>query len=352
MLHRSGYWIFAALLGFLCVSAQAEDTVRPPDPLFAAHDTLDVRIEAPLATILSERSLEDELPGKFVLTDEAGTQQEFDIQIRARGNFRRRRNICAFPPLRLNFKKSQTKDTLLHKQDKLKLVTHCRSKSKRYEQGVVREFAIYRILNLLTEFSYQVRPLRVTYIDTEGEREELTAYAFLIEHRDRLAKRIGQPYLEIHRTEPRLLQPQHANIVSVFHFLIGNTDFSAVAASEGEICCHNHVLFGAAEGPIWSVPYDFDMSGFVNLPHSAPSPNFQLRSAKQRLYRGRCTNNDELQGTIAAFQQRRADIFAMIDGLAELAPDTRKTVVKYIESFYKVLDSPANVERQLYKRCI
>ena len=48
------------------------------------------------------------------------------------------------PPLWVNFKKSDVKGTLFHKQDKLKLVVHC-GDSIRYEQALVREYLAYRI---------------------------------------------------------------------------------------------------------------------------------------------------------------------------------------------------------------
>ena len=81
MLRPYRHWILVTLVGFLDPAAAAEDGVREPDPLFAAHDVLTVTIEAPLDTILDERSLEDELPGRFILTDTAGETKEFDIQI-------------------------------------------------------------------------------------------------------------------------------------------------------------------------------------------------------------------------------------------------------------------------------
>ena len=124
------HWTLSATVWFLAVTAAQAQTVGAPDPLFQSDEILDVRIIAPLKELLRERSDDEESPGKFQFTNAAGELTEFDIAIRTRGNFRRDRDVCTFPPLRLNFKKSQTKNTLSHKQDKGKLVTHCRTTSR------------------------------------------------------------------------------------------------------------------------------------------------------------------------------------------------------------------------------
>ena len=51
--------------------------------------------------------------------------------------------------------------------DKLKLAVHCRD-SERYEQTLLREYMAYRLLNLATPMSFQVRLLRITWVDTEA----------------------------------------------------------------------------------------------------------------------------------------------------------------------------------------
>jgi hypothetical protein len=99
-------------------AAYAKD-IKDFDPLFASQETLEVEVEGPFAMISRERSDEEEVGGKFRFTAEDGSTVEFDVLIRARGNWRRNPDICEFPPLRFNFKKSQTDDTLFDKQDKL-----------------------------------------------------------------------------------------------------------------------------------------------------------------------------------------------------------------------------------------
>ncbi|MCP4301858.1 MAG: hypothetical protein GY783_14830, partial [Gammaproteobacteria bacterium] len=196
----------AGVFWFLVIAVSHAQTSGEPDPLFQGAEILDVRIVAPISTILSDRSDEEDIDGKLQYTDESGELTEADIGIRTRGIFRLQRNVCAFPPLRLNFKSSQTKGSLFHKQDKVKLVTHCRDKSNRYEQTVLSEYLAYRILNELTDVSFRARLLRITYVDTDGRDPDRVRYGFIIEHKDRLAKRVGLSVIEIERTKVSALR--------------------------------------------------------------------------------------------------------------------------------------------------
>ena len=336
---------------FLLVSGVSAEELRAPDPLFQSDAILDVRIEAPLRTILSERPFDEELPATFHYTNSAGEAVTFEIKMRTRGKFRRKEEICRFPPMRLNFKTSQTKGTLFHKQDKVKLVTHCQSTS-RYEQSILREFMAYRILNVMTDASFRVRLMRITYVDTEGKRRDKTRFGFIIEHRDRLARRLQMPVLDVPKIHARTLQREYASTASIFHYLIGNTDYSSVRGVEGAPCCHNHVLFGNENEPIWSIPYDFDQAGLVDAKHAGANPRFRLRSVRQRLYRGRCMHNDLVDKTVTEFVDKRDEILRVIGDPDVASKSTIKKMTKYVEQFYKTISKPRSVESKLIKNCI
>ena len=334
------------LLVFLQAAASAGDL---PDPLFQDDATLAVTITGPLTTVAKERPKEDYVPGQFSFTAADGTSVSLDVEIRTRGHFRH--ETCDFPPLTLNFKKSQTDGTLFDKQDKMKLVVHC-DDSKRYEQAVLREFLAYRILSQVTNLSFRVRLLRVTYVDSEQRRDEQVRYAFLLEHKNRLAKRIGRKDLEIARTKVSAIQPDQLNLTSVFAFLIGNTDFSPVAGPPDDECCHNYVLFGNDVDPILAIPYDFDQSGFVDAPYALPNENLRIRSVTQRLYRGRCANNEHLEESIGMFSNERDKLFALLADQEGLDSRARKQVTRYLDDFYEIIDDPRDVQRKIINKCL
>jgi hypothetical protein len=334
---------------FLLVAATP--SVADVDPLFASHDVLEVEIAAPFAMLADERPNEEEAAGKFRYSAEDGTLVEFDVAVRTRGRLRRGKETCTFPPLRLNFKKSQTKDTLFDKQDKVKLVTHCRNKARSYEQAVIAEYLTYRILGMLTDRSFSTRLLRITYVPTDKGRD-MESYAILIESKDRLQKRLDAKPMSIAKVEISTIRPEDLNLASVFQFFIGNTDFSPVETAPDEDCCHNQVLF-VREGELsYSVPYDFDQSGLVDAPHAFPNPRFRLKDTRERLYRGRCVNIEHLPATLRLFRERRDDIESLIQDQPGLDKVTKRSMLEFTEEFYDTIDSPKRLQRNIVGKCL
>lgn len=319
------------------------------DPLFQDDETLEVTITAPLTTLVRERPQEDYLPGVFRFAEADGSLVDLDVEIRTRGHFRHK--TCDFPPLSLNFKKSQTGGTLFDKQNKMKLVVHC-DDSGRYEQTVLREYLAYRLLNAITDLSFRVRLLRVTYTDNEERRDEQVRYAFLIEHKNRLAERLDRKDLKIERTTVGTIQPDQLNLTSVFEFLIGNTDFSPIAGASYNECCHNYVLFGNDVDPLLAIPYDFDQSGLVDAPYAVPPEQLRIRSVRQRVYRGRCVNNEYLEESIRQFENSRDALYALVAEQERLDSRVRKDIVRYIDDFYEIIDDPRDVEHKISDRCL
>lgn len=341
---------------FTCLLAlNAGVAAAAKQPLFADDEMLEVTISAPLSTIMTERPTDEEMPGTFSYVNAEGAEVSLDIDIRTRGRYRQQKRVCPFAPLRLDFKKAQTKDTLFHKTDKLKLVTHCRDRSERYAQGVLKEHLAYRILNTMTDRSFRVRLLRVTYVDTDGKAPERVSYAFLIEHDERMAKRLDMDVSDQRKTTVEALDGRHTNVGSVFQYLIGNTDFSPILGAAGEPCCHNYVLLRPEDegvGELLAVPYDFDMSGIVHAKHATPNPRFKLRSVRQRLYRGRCANNQHLDETLQAYRDRRPDIDRLVSESQYMTDKIKKDLRNYIDAFYKTIDNPKTVKSRLRDKCL
>jgi hypothetical protein len=337
------------ILGISAPVASA-DGGDPPGPLFDSDQILNVRIISDFDFLAKERPTEEYVPGQFFFTADNGEVVELEVGIRARGRFRRRADVCEFPPLRLNFKKGQVKETLFAGQDKLKLVSHCTTDSYVYEQGVIAEYLAYRILNLMTDTSFRVRLLNVEY-ETPGGKSSFDGYGVLIEHKDNLAERLGILPIVVENTPVSSLDPDYLNLTSIFQYLIGNTDFSPITGSAGGECCHNHTLFGNEGEPYYSIPYDFDMAGFIDAPYAMPNPKLRLDSVLERLYRGRCVNNDLLPATVAAFNAKRDEIETMVREQPELSTRKRRDVLRYISKFYSSLSNQRGLDRNLISKC-
>ena len=343
------------LLLLLCVLATPLSNAADKDddavPLFEDNRVLDVTITAPFEHIMHTRSLEEEVPGVLVYVDpDTSDDVSLDIEVRARGKFRRQKEICSFAPLRLDFRKSN--QTLFANSDKLKLVTHCRNGSDTYEQSVYKEYLAYRILNVLTDFSFRVRLLNVRYIEASTGEELMKSPAFLLESEKQLARRFGMQRDESEKTTIGNLDPAHTNLVSVFQYLIGNTDFSPIMGPPGEECCHNYVLLTRDDGKQVSIPYDFDVTGLADPPHARPNPRFDLASVKQRLYRGRCANNEHLEKSFVVFQARKPAIYELVETQPGLSKKERRSVKRYIDKFYKIIGSEWQVNYRFRDACL
>jgi hypothetical protein len=332
------------IMGVLARPSAAADSA---DPLFQSQDTLKVEITAPLSTLILERSETEYLPGVFSYTEADGTPVEMDIKIRARGNFRRRN--CDFPPVTLNFRKSQVEGMLFDQQNKLKMVVHCKI-TRRYEQSVLREYLAYRLLNSVTDLSFRVRLLQVVWVDSDERRASMVRNAFLIEHENRLAARIGREEQEIESAEISAIEPDHMNLASMFQYLIGNFDFSPIAGSKGE-CCHNYAMFGSGIDSLVAIPYDFDFAGIVNAPNAVPNRDMGVERVGQRVYQGYCVNNAYLGDSVSKFQQARESLYALVADQEELEPGVRQNVAAYMDEFYEVIDDPRALEQEIIGKC-
>ena len=151
------------------VVAQTESANVEIRPLFLSHEMMTVRIEAPLTTLMRKRPEDEYLDGSFSYTDSAGQEVKLDLKLRTRGRFRRQKSTCNFTPIRPNFGKQQVACTEFAGQDQLKLVTHCHTWTKRFDQLVFREYLAYRILQSLTTKIFGSRLLQNTHFTSHKD---------------------------------------------------------------------------------------------------------------------------------------------------------------------------------------
>jgi len=347
-------WLIATLVLMLpAVEAQpvdAEDNQNVA-PLFASHAPLQVSIEAPLTTLMKDRPDKEYLQGTFSFTDDNGIDHTLDLKLRTRGKYRRQKSHCDFAPIRLNFRKKQVVDTVFAGQDKLKLVTHCKNNSSRYEQLVFREYLAYRLLNVMTNKSYGVRLLQINYIDSEGAKP-LTKFGFVIEDEDDVVKRNAMHSIKTGDISRDDLDPAQQNLVNVFQYMIGNTEYSLLRAEPDEYCCHNMDVMSATKGaPFTPLAYDFDFAGLVNAPYAEPNPRYKLRDVRQRLYKGLCKNNDLLPRTFQQFLDNKDAIYGLVNELVMLSDGTRKYVTSYLDKSFDHISQAKTIETNFINKC-
>ena len=228
------------ITGMTVPAASAQESGAKPPRLFEDHSRLSVTLKGPWRRMTRRVSNPETYPGELLYTDASGQQNSLKIGITTRG-LTRRDIVCDFPPLKLWFDREQSKGTPFRGQGSLKMVTHCK-KSKGYEQYYVKEYLSYRIYNLITPYSFRVRPMMVTYLDSERDSKAFERFGFLIEDVDDMAARNGQKELEIPKISRHRLDPAETSNYMLFQYLVGNLDWSATTGPDPMECCHNSKL--------------------------------------------------------------------------------------------------------------
>lgn len=340
----------ALIVGNLVVQANEAPALNAhDDALFATDEILKLTLSAPLKRLHNDRDKSASYPASLGFKTLAGEAIVLDIRVQVRGNYRLKRDVCLYPPLRIVFDKAASAGTLFEHQTKLKLVTQC-DPIVRYERYMLNEYLAYRIFNLITPKSFRVRLVRVAYQDTQRAGKSRRAFGFFIEHKKRLAKRLGLKTLAIEQTSAVDLDSVHLNQGSLFQLLIGNVDWSATSGGTDE-CCHNYKLFASTGERLFSIPYDFDLTGLVNAKYAQPDKEMGLRSIRDRRYRGYCRNNEFLEQNIQLFNDKKAAILDLFESFPHLSDAGKKSSKRYVESFYKIINNPKRVKRVILTRC-
>ncbi len=317
---------------------------RPPRELFT-ESPLALILEADFDRLSKDRSQEsEERPARMVLAGSDGSPVTTTLTVRTRGNFRLQRRICPFPPIRLNLSEGRLAGTVLDGQDKLKVVAHCRDQDS-YEQNVLEEYLAYRIYNLLTDVSFRVQLARITYVHANGRKGPFSRAAFLIEDEEAMAARLDGTMIEVSSAPADEFKPEQAGLMYLFQYMIGNVDWSMVTF-------HNvkAMRIGREYFPI---PYDFDFSGLVNAPYAGPNPQVadEIRSVRERLFRGICSDRIDYGALFAHVIERREAILDLIRGQSGLTERNIDSAVDYVEEFYDVINNPRRARREILEAC-
>lgn len=324
------------------VDGQAVD----PPPLFASHEPLAVTLTADLVLLDGDRKASPDRPALLTVAAPDGSPVDIEAEVRTRGAFRLDPANCSFPPLRIDVVARSARGTVFDGQDDLKLVSSCRPGREAYDQLVAIEYLAYRAYALLTDRSFRVRMLDLTFVDVNDARPPEVRPAFVIEEDQALAERHGAVVFDLEegRNLPAsAFDPATTTMTAVFEYMIGNTDWSEVAGHNVEILDRGGIAL--------AVPYDFDFSGLANAPYATPDPDFGLRSVEERYYRGWCASPLTTRQVLERFRATRGEVLALFDGSPALAPATRERTRRYLLAFYDDIETDERAERRFLRDC-
>ena len=314
------------------------------DKLFSETSPIQLVIQMDMKSVLNDKSDDPQYSEALLIQKISPTQiQGFNIKIRARGKTRRIHNICEFPPLKINFKKKSTVNTIFEGQDKIKLVTHCQE-SDEYQNYAMLEYLAYQTYNSLTDYSYRVRLVNVIYQDTKQNYADIVKTGFLIEDDDQLAKRIGGEITNQRIWSADSCDQRVVDVFSLFQFMIGNTDWWIHTR-------HNVDIIKLENDVLIPLPFDFDYAGIINTPYAIPSPELPIVQVKERFFKGPCKAPSDFRETIALFNSRKNDILSLLDEAEFLEKKYRRTSIRYVEAFYRIINDPEKFNAYLDQTC-
>lgn len=317
-----------------------------PGNLFESDSILEVIIEGDISKLMRDR-FDDAVKHPLKLTYKTAEDKQVTIPIegKTRGHFRRTQGECIYTPLMLHFTKNDAVDnSIFSGQSKLKLVVPCRS-----DELIVKEWLAYKMYNLLTPQSFRVRLLSLTWKQSNKTKQEKPVYAFLLENEDEMATR--NLSFSINRTQlsPTATDSTAFFRMAIFQYLIGNTDWSVQYMQNIKLITTD--TNSVSIKPV-TVPYDFDMSGWVNAPYGKPAPELLLASVKVRRFRGYCISNTSMYNeTLKQFEDAKSSIYQILETNTQLSKKTITVQKEFLDQFYLTLSKRERLDRDLLYPC-
>lgn len=313
--------------------SEVSDTI-PDIDFFGTDEPLPVTLKYDITSFIKNKSKGEYLDAELTINYRDLPPIVKNIRLKARGNFRR--GQCIFPPIYLNFKTDKIINTELQGTKKIKIVTHCTS-SKSSKTYLLREYLAYKLYNIISENSFRVRLLDITYIDTGKKQKHYEEYGFVIEPIELVAQRVDAVEVDGTFIKGETIIDRNADQVALFEYMIGNTDWRFKGGHNMKYLKSYNVV----SDKVTAVPYDFDFSGFVNTYYAFPQEWTDLKDVRSREYLGYCRNSeDEYTELMNFFQDKKNEIQETIDSFELLNEKERKSLWNYINEFYNELSKP------------
>jgi hypothetical protein len=321
------------------------DTIDTSLDLFGETTPMHIELTLDLKKYQREKFKGKYMPVHFHYYLNDTLQQEKDLQLKARGDFRR--THCSLAPFWLDVRKVDLKNEDLQDIKRVKIVTHCKG-SQAYEEYVLKEYLCYKIYNIISPVSFRVRLVRMTYVDTGRNNKVTEGWAFMIEPEEMLAQRMNAVVVKRDDLSTSLLRPWEIDILALFQYMIGNVDYSVYGR-------HNVKFLGLpgyGTAGYTPVPYDFDYTGLVDTYYAIPSEVLSIKSVRERLYLGPCREDMAYQAAIEHINLCREEILQMVKDFEYLDQKDKKSIIAYLEQYFEMAAHYKSFIYSLERTCI
>lgn len=333
------------LVGVYVISGNllyAQQTIGETTSLFSDQEPLFIKLKMSIKSVKKNTNDSTFMESMLYYKNDAALYDSLKINLRARGNNRRKN--CYYAPLKLKLSKSAIKGTLFEGNKKLKLVLPCLIESHNNDY-VIKELMAYRLYEIVTPVHYKTRLVNIEFIEKKGKRTiTKDLKGVLIEDIDNVAKRLHGN--EIKRRILALQQDDLASIRnSFFQYLIANTDFSTTYLHNGKL------LF--IDKKIMPLPYDFDMSGLVDASYAVVSNiqniSLDITDVKERVYKG--YKRDELlfKKVRKEFIDNKSKMFKVIDDFEKYFHDSNQFInaKRFVTQFFEIIENDKSFKRNI-----
>jgi len=173
--------------------------------------------------------------------------------------------------------------------------------------------------------------LKINYVDVRTGIIR-SHYGFIIEDfallRDRLgAKKCKNP-LGISTDK---INREEYKKMALFQYMIGNADWSLEQVRNVKVVILNSEYV--------VIPYDFDFAGIVLAPYARVNSDYKLTSLRERVYLGFEEDLKDMEAVKKRFKKQKGKIKRRTKYFSPLPKNHKRSVLFYLNSFYKNLDS-------------
>ncbi len=314
-------------------------------PLFDGENSLSITLNYSKKDLLKFTNDSTYIKSNISYTEKDGGIKNIDVEIRARGNYRRIH--CYYLPLWIKINKAVSKGSIFEKDKKIKIVLPC-LKSKKSNDNIVKEYLAYKIFECLSPYYFESKLIPIQLEEQINNKTiDHNLMAILVQDDKQLATSFHGNIIK-RNIHPNGQDPVSSVRNALFQYMIGNTDYSAAYQ-------HNEKIF-FIDKKIVPIPYDFDMSGLVNPSYAIVSVvndnELPINRVTQRMYRGFERDKEVVQQVRQEFLDRQTEVFNIIDQNEIFFEDPKEFVEarEFLSDFYQILGDDKKFNNNILKR--
>ena len=342
-------YVFLIISFLACVNVFSQNSSnsngsKQESELFNNQQILPIKLNYSNKVLKNDTNDSTYIKSKLSYKTKDDTWESLNIELRARGNFRR--NKCYFVPVKISIDKKDYKSTKFDGHKKLKLVVPC-LQEKDKNDNVIKEYLAYKFYELISPYHFKTRLADIDLTEPRGKNaKQHLLKGFLIEDDKNIAKKFDGKIVE-RSIHPMAQEELNSIRVEFFQYMIGNTDFSNLEQ-------HNCTLI-YIDKDIYPIPYDFDMSGLVNTSYSVVSETISDKSnisrVTQRVYRGFKRNPVLIEQVRQEYVSKKSEMLSIIDSHKSLFENEKEyeNAREYIQSFFEVLENDKAFNNEIIK---